>query len=228
MLRCGQVTPPAKAPAPARSLALPTSSAQVERLVTLGVHELAGLSATTLRGFAADVPDGTLLALHPAILPASALAPLVSVHGKQAFVVTDMADLDEFDAVMDLPDAPVYLVDGVDRGDEMRNWSPDEAELSIAAAGRTPLLVTEGLHWLLHRPEALERGSCFMTIGSRKRKLKGNFDTRTPALWISNGTGRDGPEHRDAPKVGWCWWGNRHTWLGMASAAGRRAIRAVD
>ncbi|MFD0272242.1 DUF5701 family protein [Streptomyces sp. NPDC127106] len=28
-----------------------------------------------------------------------------------------------------------------------------------------------------------------------------------------NGTGRDGRERRNAPKVGWCWWGNRHTWL---------------
>ncbi|WIM72923.1 DUF5701 family protein [Corynebacterium suedekumii] len=44
------------------------------------------------------------------------------------------------------------------------------------------------------------------------------FDSRTPALWISSGTGRDGAEHRGAPKLGWCWWRNRHTWLGIASA----------
>ncbi|MGO1423798.1 MAG: DUF5701 family protein, partial [Brachybacterium sp.] len=24
-------------------------------------------------------------------------------------------------------------------------------------------------------------------------------------------------------KLGWCWWNNRHTWLGIASAAGRTA-----
>ncbi|MGW5065066.1 DUF5701 family protein, partial [Streptomyces cyaneofuscatus] len=28
---------------------------------------------------------------------------------------------------------------------------------------------------------------------------------RAPAIWISNGTGRDGGERRNAPKVGWCW-----------------------
>ena len=47
--------------------------------------------------------------------------------------------------------------------------------------------------------------------------------TRTPALWISNGTGRDGRERKGAPKLGWCWWGNRHTWLGIASCQGRES-----
>jgi len=47
------------------------------------------------------------------------------------------------------------------------------------------------------------------------------LDSRTPAIWISNGTGRDGAANRGAPKVGWCWAGNRHTWLGFASAADR-------
>ncbi|MDN6533090.1 MAG: DUF5701 family protein, partial [Yaniella sp.] len=32
-----------------------------------------------------------------------------------------------------------------------------------------------------------------------------------------NGTGRDGSANRGAPKVGWCWVRNRHTWLGFAS-----------
>lgn len=30
--------------------------------------------------------------------------------------------------------------------------------------------------------------------------------------------GRDGSANRGAPKVGWCWARNRHTWLGFASA----------
>ena len=72
----------------------------------------------------------------------------------------------------------------------------------------------------------LERNHCFMTIGSRLRKASNTIDARTPAIWISNGTGRDGATNRDAPKVGWCWAGNRHTWLGFASAATRRAARS--
>ena len=122
-----------------------------------------------------------------------------------------------------LPQAPIYVIRDLDRGDAMANWSPDEALPAIEDAGRTPLTLTEGLHWLLQRPEVLERGHCFMTIGSRKPKSSGGLDARTPAVWISNGTGRDGAANRDAPKVGWCWAGNRHTWLGFASAGSRNS-----
>ena len=66
--------------------------------------------------------------------------------------------------------------------------------------------------------------SCFLTIGSRPVKAGGRLDARTPALRISNGTGRDGAARRHAPKVGWCWAGNRHTWLGFASAASRSSL----
>nr|WP_235673083.1 DUF5701 family protein [Mycolicibacterium hodleri] len=30
--------------------------------------------------------------------------------------------------------------------------------------------------------------------------------------------------NRNAPKIGWCWAGNRHTWLGFASSSGRRPL----
>ena len=88
-------------------------------------------------------------------------------------------------------------------------------------------LIALGVHeigGLLQQPDVLARGHCFMAIGSRLRKANGSLDARTPALWISNGTGRDGPDNRNAPKLGWCWAGNRHTWLGFASASGRASI----
>jgi hypothetical protein len=47
-------------------------------------------------------------------------------------------------------------------------------------------------------------------------------DRRVPALWISGGSARDGgTARRGAAKLGWCWAGNHHTWLGHASAAQR-------
>jgi Family of unknown function (DUF5701) len=106
----------------------------------------------------------------------------------------------------------------------MCGWSPEEALPAIIAARRSPLTLTEGIYWLLQQPEALERNHCFMTIGSRLRKPVKRLDARTPAIWISNGTGRDGRPNRGAPKVGWCWAGNRHTWLGFASAARRSRL----
>jgi hypothetical protein len=152
--------------------ALPALSAQAERLIELGVHETAGLSADEIRSFAAAADgDGALLAVHPDRAPASALAPLLRRAGKPGFVVADMPDVDAFtpcDAV--LPDVPLYVVTGVDRGDGLANRSPDEALPALTAQGRTPLVLTEGIHWLLQRPEVLERNRCFMTIGSRLRK----------------------------------------------------------
>ncbi|WP_438485088.1 DUF5701 family protein [Streptomyces sp. S186] len=232
---------PESAPAiTTHDLTLPSLSAQAERLIALDVHTIAGLSADALRAFAeaaeavaeaageggdaAGRADGALLAVHPDRAPASALAPLLRRDGKPGFVVTDMADVDRFAPLdaLDVPDAPLYVLTGLDRGDHMANWSPNEALPALTAEARTPLLLTEGIHWLLQQPAALEPNHCFMTIGSRLRKPNGTLDARTPALWISGGTGRDGRERRNAPKVGWCWAGNRHTWLGFASATGRR------
>ncbi|MGQ0466926.1 MAG: DUF5701 family protein [Sporichthyaceae bacterium] len=201
------------------SFALPSLHQQADWLIALGLHELAGVSEARLRG----ARGKGLLVLD---VPASVLAERVVWQGKGGFVVEDMTDLDEFAPIdgLALPPGQAYLVDGLERGDAMANWSPDEALPAILQRSRSPLTVVEGLHWLLQCPEVLERNHCFMTVGSRLRKPNGTLDARTPALWISNGTGRDGPARRNAPKVGWCWAGNRHTWLGFASAAHRRGL----
>jgi hypothetical protein len=208
---------------------LPSLSEQAERLIELGVHHLAGLRAAQIRAAATTADaQGALLAIHPDRVPASALAPLLEHRGKKGFVVVDMPDLDKFTSIGEaaLPASPIYLLTQLDRGDHLANWSPDEALPAITAEGRTPLTISEGIQWLLQRPELLERNHCFMTIGSRLRKDDNRVDTRTPAIWISNGTGRDGSPNRNAPKVGWCWAGNRHTWLGFASAATRYRPKA--
>jgi hypothetical protein len=132
----------------------------------------------------------------------------------------DMDDLDQFQPIAGAapPHQSLYLLEDVQRGDEMSNWSPEEALVEIVRRGRRPLTIAEGISWLLQDPGQLEPNRCFMTIASRRIK-GGVLDSRTPAIWISNGTGRDGREKRGAPKVGWCWAGNRHTWLGFASTA---------
>lgn len=203
---------------------LPTLTEQADRLIKLGLHQAGGFSAAELRAAVGEAAsDDALLVINPDRAPASALAPLLEHSGRHGFVVVDMPDVDGFSAIESAraPVEPVYLVSGLDRGDHMANWSPDEALPAITTAGRTPLTLAEGIHWVLQQPAVLERGHCFMTIGSRLQKADSSLDARTPAIWISNGTGRDGRENRNAPKVGWCWAGNRHTWLGFASAAAR-------
>jgi hypothetical protein len=201
--------------------ALPSLAAQAERLIELGVPELAGITEARLKELASgfEHTDGLLVTGAPP----SSLAPLLTHEGRPGFVVEDMTDVDEFTPIEEaaVPASGVYVVRGLDRGDEFANRTPEESLADIVAGDRFPLTVVEGLHWALQAPGVLERNHCFMTIGSRLRRHDGRYDARTPALWISNGTGRDGPSRRNAPKLGWCWWRNRHTWLGVASCAER-------
>lgn len=197
--------------------------AQLDRLVQLGVPALAGYSKTDFMAMGKSLPttDEGLVVVHPGLVAPSRLATLLERDGKPGFVVVDMTDLDEFEPIagISIPDAPLYVVNNIDRGDDLLNWTPEEALPEITNRGRRPLTISEGISWLLQQPEALEPNKCFMTIASRKHKSKG-LDARTPAIWISSGSGRDGTANRGAPKVGWCWARNRHTWLGIASTAG--------
>lgn len=198
--------------------------AQALRLLDLGVADLAGLSPAQFLSLAHGLPDREgVLVVHPDLVPASRLTALLRRDGLPGFVVEDMTDLDEFTPVPSVvvPDQPLYAVHQVHRGDDLLNWTPDEAMGAILDRARTPLTISEGISWLLQEPEQLEPSRCFMCIASRKPKPRAGLDARTPAIWISGGTGRDGRARRGAPKVGWCWARNRHTWLGFASTSGR-------
>ncbi|WP_217614457.1 DUF5701 family protein [Cellulomonas sp. GbtcB1] len=107
---------------------------------------------------------------------------------------------------LDLPAEPYLLLD-VDTGTEFCNTRPEDALTTVRSRGRTPLTVAEGIALVAVRPDMLRPNRCFSLMGSRA----GN--QRVPAVWIS--------ERR--PKLGWCWDGNPHTWLGAASAGGRTA-----
>lgn len=211
---------------------LPTIAEQVDALVRKGLPALASMGEDEFRELASGLGNarGGIVVVHPSLVPAASLAPLLERAGRPGFVVEDMTDLAEFSPIagVEIPDAPLYILADPQRGDDMRNWSPDEALPEIAARGRTALTVSEGICWLLAEPAQLEPNHCFMTIASRKPKARQPksqkgvaLDARTPALWISGGTGRDGADRKGAPKVGWCWAGNRHTWLGFASVARR-------
>lgn len=212
--------------------ALPPLTEQAERLIATGALEGDGSKVTVdeFRDVTADLEHrsaaGALLVVSDQVLPVRTLVPrLKRISGEQersGFIVVDMNDVDEFMPTVEasVPGASIYAIDDPHRGDDMRNWSPAEAQEALSRDGRTPFTISEGVHWALQLPEIIDRNTCYMMIGSRRRKVKG-FDSRTPALWISNGTGRDGHDRRGAPKLGWCWWNNRHTWLGFASGSRR-------
>ena len=131
----------------------------------------------------------------------------VERRDKQGFSVIDPDDLATFTPIesVELPGALVYLMIDVDTGSDSRNVTPDAALETIASRGRSPLTVEEGIALVTHYPEAVAKNAGFSLLGSRCG------DRRVAALWIS----------QDRPKLGWCWAGNPHTWLGSASCASR-------
>jgi hypothetical protein len=82
---------------------------------------------------------------------------------------------------------------------------PEQALPTITARQRSPLTMEEGIAIVTHHPEFLRKNHCFSLLGSR------GTDRRVPALWISEGR----------PRLGWCWDGAPHTWLGSASCGSR-------
>ncbi len=107
-----------------------------------------------------------------------------------------------------LPAGPAYLLMDVDRGRETRNMPPEQAVKVMRRRKRSPLTIDEGIALLIHFPEFLRKNHCFSLLASRCG------DRRVPAIWISG----------QAPKLGWCWDGNPHTWLGSASCRNRLGI----
>lgn len=106
---------------------------------------------------------------------------------------------------LEVPDGPLYVLFGIERGDEFRNVAPKDATPVLEERGRTPLSIDEGISLATVAPSFLAKNHCFMLAGSRRG------DKRVPALWISDA----------APKLGWCFDAVPHTWLGTASASAR-------
>lgn len=206
--------------------------AQTERLVELGYPGLAGLDETAFRDVvspleaalpttppataAGEGPPGTvpfvLVVTRDLVRPEDAVPLLRLAGGAKPGVVDRNHGVDGLAGYHPLPDlevpaAPAYLLLGVDRGEEFCGVRPADALPVIRGRGRTPLTIDEGIAVVTQAPQLLEKNKCFMLSGSRRD------DRRVPALWISE----------RAPKLGWCWDGNPHTWLGVASAAGRVA-----
>jgi hypothetical protein len=137
--------------------------------------------------------------------------PPAQAIARVGFTTMEADDLARFAPIdgLEIPAGP-YLLEDVDTGAELLNVTPDDALARILAAGRSPLTIEEGIALLGHHPDVLRTHNAFSLLGSRCG------DRRVPALWTSKGR----------PRLGWCWAGNPHTWLGSASCASRVGFRA--
>jgi len=198
---------------------------QVTAYLELGVGELLGLDADGFRTLvrplshavarvdptpaATEADDAVAFVL---VVPGIAVNDLAPAMRRGAKVGVSVIDRDEAPTYRPLHDLEVptgpYLLWGVDTGSEFCGVRPEDALRAVVGRGRTPLTIDEGVALAVVRPDMLRPNRCFSLMGSRT-----GTNQRVPAVWIS--------ERR--AKLGWCWDRNPHTWLGAASASGRRA-----
>jgi len=144
-------------------------------------------------------------------LPVVRVLESVQTVGGPGFTTMEDDDLASFRPLpeLEVPAGPYLLLD-VDPGADTLNVPPAEVLPRMTAAGRSPLTLAEGLAVLVSDPGVLRGRNCFSLLGSRAG------DKRVPALWIS----------ARRPRLGWCYQGAPHTWLGSASCAGRLGERS--
>lgn len=179
---------------------------QAENLLANGYH-LEGQAA--LRDIAGALPPGAgdrvpFVIVVPGAAPdAMALVDLNGKTGYTEMTPTELATFVPIDGVV--PPGRAYLAVDIDLGADSLNVTPDDALPGIVARRRSPLTIDEGVAVLLHVPHVLATHNAFSLLGSRCG------DRRVTALWLS----------KRRPRLGWCWAGNPHTWLGSASCARR-------
>jgi hypothetical protein len=193
---------------------------QIDALVVTGLPDALDLaegcfraSVEPLRDLLPPVPgDGDGLPFVVVVPAAPVLPVLETVHtvGGAGFTTMTGDDLAGFRPLPELavPARPYLLLD-VDPGADTLGVPPAQVLPGLGAAGRSPLTVAEGLAVLVSDPGVLRGRNCFSLAGSRAG------DKRVPALWVSS----------RRPRLGWCYQGAPHTWLGTASCAGRRGER---
>ena len=189
---------------------------QLDRLVHLGWPALAGVSDSDfrarlepLRGAAERATLPYVVVVTRQLVDPHAAVGRTELGGRAGFTSMEAAELASFTPTehAPLPDADAYLLVDPDAEPATLNLPPQEALPLILAAGRSPLTVEEGVALVAQLPEVLSEQNCFSLAGSRCG------DKRVPALWLS----------AKRPRLGWCWQGAPHTWLGTASCAGRNA-----
>lgn len=187
---------------------------QLEVLLASGVPDATGVPPTALRrrttrlhDVVEQVGDRPFVLVLPDAMPGEVAIGLTRLRGRTGFTTMEPEDLARFRPTADvrLPGAEAYLLVDPETGRRWLDVPPEQVLPPMLESGRSPLTLDEGLALLLQDGEALRRDTCFSMLAARCG------DRRVPALWVSKGR----------PRLGWCWDGAPHSWLGSASAAGR-------
>jgi len=198
---------------------------QVNNLIDKGYPKLAGLSERMFRtklmplktavrkvkNAKPDLEKGTLpfvLVIKSDWIPSDKMMKKVERAGKKGVVAMQPCRPDQFSAIesISIPEGQAYIIAGIDRGRKSLNVRPEDAMKTIKKARRSPLTIDEGIALVTHVPDFLMKNNCYSLLASRRK------DQRVPAIWINGAR---------APKLGWCWDRNPHTWLGSASCKDR-------
>lgn len=189
---------------------------QIDRLLELGFHDAAGLSAAEFADRAGLLEDtfnehsgeNAVLVASAALVGAPKLLERIDRSDGQPETVIHAEDFELYKPIesVDPPDRDFYLLTDFDRAPSTRNTPPKDALKQISDQGRSPLTITEGLAVFAQWPECVWMNDGFSLAGSTRG------DKRVPAIWIS----------KKQPKLGWCFLGAPHTWLATASCSGRR------
>jgi hypothetical protein len=195
---------------------------QVQVLVEKSFPALADISAAEfrallepLRNRVADLPDPSddtalpfVIVISSDLVPTEAAMGTV-VDGRGMRGVVNMAPVspDGFKPRegVALPAGQAYLLADVDLGAQTLNVRPKDALPIIEQAGRLTLTIDEGVAVMTHFGDALQTHNAFQLLASREDSQ------RMPSIWRSY----------NQPRLGWCWDGAPHSWMGSASAASR-------
>jgi hypothetical protein len=200
---------------------------QVNNLIKKGYPQAAGLAVESflecveplkkktgrLSAQKSDLETGNLpfvIVIKSELASIEKMMALIEREGKAGIISMSPVAPDSFKPVeeVNIPKSPAYLIFNIDRGKETLNVRPDDAIEIIRERNRSPLTMEEGIAILTHYPDFLVKNNCFSLLASRRG------DKRVPALWLSQAK----------PKLGWCWAGNPHTWLGSASCISRAGL----
>lgn len=156
-----------------------------------------------------DQPIPFVLVVTSAVVTADQALPTIhwrSTTGWTEYAADELAAYAPINGV-EVPHPTAYLLAGVDTGRDTLDVRAKDAVPIIEGQGRSPLTIDEGVSLLAVFPGILKDRNAFFLPGSR------DTTKRVAALWVSKGH----------PRLGWCWEGNPHTWLGSASCTSRVA-----